>query len=1509
FTQGEYEQVVTIAPGGDATLYIDVCSQDEYLSGDPQSMKPWVYTLQLERATDDRRLDNVTILVEESGLNGDEDIQCITDSEVVNATMEMEVELAAATLQVALDVTTIDDEAYVQLFNLNDDGTFGEPITFYTASRPAGAGSYAYDLATKSFVPAENGDYVLVSEQQKRITSTYIYVGDGNGSYVRKASGNGYDRVVKGQGDYIRYDVTMDFPLTEDVLYIGIRVSNLPNGADQHPSDYVLIVTRKDNTFQLQQVALENRKGKEIATDGVQLAIDEATGDLIVVGSVVDQVEQTIKDRNAQRRKDELEGTITTEDEEYGLVNTMSTVLIPAGSTVIPSEASHDAALERDGWMHFFKTMKDGNKSEYAAMLSKNATLFTIDIPSSTNAVGRLQAILEDPSRYFVDAGRNMTFSAYSDAANVDLLGMEIGDTRFYPILVSSTNAYKLSDGTKMYDEMHVVVLQINMVDALADLDLKIFTAENPSAGYTAAKAKSGDDYETKEDLTTTLPGLGLGNDETVYNYYALINTFAQSVHVKGVAGSDSTMVGIYDPTGKELHRHLGQAVAIRTVEINQITYVYFVAEAADGRSHKVYKLELRRNSDNADLKLVAARNNLGWSSGGDVSSGSDKEGVRDSSTDTGGHYNVQLPGVTYITDLHFVTDEPTATIEFKTEDGWTKPVPGEYIKPRFETGGAQKTTVTVRVTAPNGFQKVYDVDLLNGGVNTDLKLVRLGKTDKTQRWANIDAADGGLRAYESTVNIMRSGDDDEDAYVLIPFYLEAVSTRATIKLRDPLGENLNFVYVAGGVDVDGMSLDESIKKNNGVPVTSEISWVLDSSDNLEVTTGGSGATHVLTGELLMKKTNLGFPLEIVVTADNTSSVYTWNIVNRQTDFSDLVVRIAETTRMMMDSAGDFRYVKPVEKTVPIGGGASYYDPDNLEGLELYYVGKRIVTDPVSGATNGEKDGLIYRLLPDDIRYAELISSRTLYYEVVYDVSQTSVNLGATFSNLADKLRGTETSFTLDIGRADQDNQSKGTFSYVAPNTFKVSTLLPNRTDAIELTGDPAKTDLFTTNPAVNIFGAETRVPITVTLGGEEQVFYAVIRKNALDQWLDFIRVDDKDLELNRTSFRRPNAPVGSAATSILTASTVVYNSTRSAVIQIQSSETTSHINMARERYKVYVRDNAGNLVWEDATYDSEGNVITEGTYNPGGVNDPLFSTAATGLLTFRASSLNDGMNYFYITVTPISGSYPPRDYLLAINYVNLDVYLDDMRVFNVINSADPENDTSDYVPFTNKDFHRSILDYRFNYSMSQDNKGKLRIDATAATSHDALQAHAKKFYPDYYKAQVTDKYRVKILEILRSDADLVLLERAGSLNLENETELILQSRQAELAPAVRSSDTYTSYHAKVLQKDDYPDTIAKEAEALSDDAIKNEIVIVTVGKPDELTYTVKKDSGATVRVSANDLQFKGAEMATNAAGQTVFYAVVKYFISGATFTSTVRDASGAPVEYATRGEAAAAAE
>ena len=296
---------------------------------------------------------------------------------------------------------------------------------------------------------------------------------------------------------------------------------------------------------------------------------------------------------------------------------------------------------------------------------------------------------------------------------------------------------------------------------------------------------------------------------------------------------------------------------------------------------------------------------------------------------------------------------------------------------------------------------------------------------------------------------------------------------------------------------------------------------------------------------------------------------------------------------------------------------------------------------------------------------------------------------------------------------------------------MRVETKLP--TGAVDVLNGMITDELYTTNSMTAISGAETRVPIVAEMdGGAMKTFYAVIRKNSLDQWLDFIRVDGRDLSLNRNP-----------ETNELEAMATVYNTTRDAILEIQTAESGSVIDLERAEYTVYVPDGSGNMV----------ELIKDGK--------PVRRTDTVGkvthLLYLPVESLNDGLNYFYVTVTPSNSNYPPRLYTVIINYMNLDIRLDDLRVYDVkpevLNGGDPTDmNAGKYISFTNREYFSPLVDkYTFDYEPGADGKGHLRVYADATKSYNDIKRVLNTYYSEqYYPGLLGQKYYTIIYEALQ---------------------------------------------------------------------------------------------------------------------------------------------------------------
>ncbi|MCM1296581.1 MAG: cadherin-like beta sandwich domain-containing protein, partial [Muribaculaceae bacterium] len=296
---------------------------------------------------------------------------------------------------------------------------------------------------------------------------------------------------------------------------------------------------------------------------------------------------------------------------------------------------------------------------------------------------------------------------------------------------------------------------------------------------------------------------------------------------------------------------------------------------------------------------------------------------------------------------------------------------------------------------------------------------------------------------------------------------------------------------------------------------------------------------------------------------------------------------------------------------------------------------------------------------------------------------------------------------------------------------------------------------------------------------------------------------DGKDLELNRNP-----------AQNTLEAMTTVYNTTRTAQIQIQSAEDTANVYMERAEYIVYVDDGKGNQIQKTVTVGGEEIPVTQSGDH----------WEKHHLLTVDVKSLNDGLNYFYVTVTPTTGSYPKRDYVVIINYFNLDVYLDKLQVYDVKGVDDPETE-GPFIQFMGKHFNSFVRgDYRFDYEPDANGKGALRVYADATTSHTMLVEQMGGMYDTYYRLQVYNKYYDMIRAALHED-----FSSKDETWLDTQTKLILAGEQDDpgFDPMIANKNR------NLYNETEYPAIIELEKKALYDVAMADEKVMVHIGEPD----------------------------------------------------------------------------
>ena len=97
-------------------------------------------------------------------------------------------------------------------------------------------------------------------------------------------------------------------------------------------------------------------------------------------------------------------------------------------------------------------------------------------------------------------------------------------------------------------------------------------------------------------------------------------------------------------------------------------------------------------------------------------------------------------------------------------------------------------------------------------------------------------------------------------------------------------------------------------------------------------------------------------------------------------------------------------------------------------------------------------------------------------------------------------------------------------------------------------------------NSQVVLTGSTTTVPITVRgVGSSSETFNAIVRKRAVDQYLNYIRVDGKEVDL-----------IYDAEQQMLVGTAIVFNPQRSATVEISSTISTALIDVIRSKYAKY---------------------------------------------------------------------------------------------------------------------------------------------------------------------------------------------------------------------------------------------------------------------------------------------------------------------------------------------------
>ena len=458
-------------------------------------------------------------------------------------------------------------------------------------------------------------------------------------------------------------------------------------------------------------------------------------------------------------------------------------------------------------------------------------------------------------------------------------------------------------------------------------------------------------------------------------------------------------------------------------------------------------------------------------------------------------------------------------------------------------------------------------------------------KVDKT------DAAVTSQLSYAATVHTVKDSNED---FKIVDIFLRASNISARVELSDFAGND----YLAYRYNLS--DTPKSIQKRaDGTPDYTGVSIPINSVDS-----------NILQVQLVLKKEFDNIPLKVTVTAqEGVYQEYTLRVYQAFDDFSDLLVNINGTDngfRMVKDSADTYRYLVQYGSTA-MSKPVSDVTADYLSGKNMVYY--------VSDGFMGEPVGIAYLLAPTTPNFREKFdhyvntSIPKVYYEVIFPVGTSQVQLAATYADVEQKLRNASGPLRISVGTDASGN-------------WVTSTLTAN--------------NQWAENRNVMLTGADTRVPIQVDFNGTTKTFYAMVRKNALDERLDYIRVDGKDLTLNLEA--DDNGEM------ILTGHATVYNESRYAKIEVKASASTSALQLSRVNYLKYEMQN-GQLTPTQMV-----------SFNP--VND-------RGYLALDADSINDGTEHNVFMVELKTSDNKTYHYRIIINYVNQPIQLDRLIVYD----------------------------------------------------------------------------------------------------------------------------------------------------------------------------------------------------------------------------------------------------
>ena len=1122
-------------------------------------------------------------------------------------------------------------------------------------------------------------------------------------------------------------------------VYVGNKVND--SGANY----YNIHIRRRDNDLSLYRL---DYNGRQTIKTGLTAALTmNANGDLVVDTAT-------------------LAGT-------YTLTNYSPVVLYGANSTYSNYGIQVDS---NTGKMYIYdkdNIAVDSNHYRSEITNAANIPVYSIDIPLDDTKLGRLAAAAVQRNTIdgrdtqvdvhaLVSKGLN-GYDAHDESDpsdGISVYRLNRDTSMIVPVFLTSADTYDfqvedpVGSGTMkrvqgLSDDTNLVLLVITRKDDIADLDVRILVNHQANHPETLREATTPDAPKDLDTLPnwTPWPGDAIDGVEKTYHVReAVIYSDATHAYVTVTTGSRTSMITIYEPDGTILVKDQ-PAIATVTHEMKQAdedNILYVVVTTPDG-NERIYRLHLLRNSGNTDLEIVRAMDHMDTSNPGKPLGAAPVDGKMINETT----YTIQLPMGTGQTYSFFQTVDKNATLRVRelNRDGkeWSEwsyskvwrydpendPDGVWYYNEKLDEDVKQGTinvfnrpvtTLEVEVTAPNGNQKVYTILIYNVPSDATLEIVEVGyasKADKTLKTATIT----GPRSWAAGIAIADSDDlavSEAGDYMIVPFRMVASDPSARLEIRDKEGQNyLNYLYTS----TDDIHY-KIVTDDKGLPIPVEDDVVMYSSIK---------KNHFIRGELVInKETYTSFTLIVsVIAASGHVQDYEVVISCNRNNLDEIIVEIYDI-KMMLASDGRFHYVE--EYTGGIG--------DVEEGDILYYASKGIVTKEEGSdkETVVEYANRLYRLYQGSSDFATKFTSHAIYREVVFPASVQQVELSAYYTDLEKRLNNNQVmNITIGVDPYDESTIKQYGTGY---DSNDLSTIY-----ADGIVGHSIKK---TTNGHVPLSGAETVVPIKVDVGSDTATYYAVVRKDALDQYLDYIKVEGERLSLNRD-----------AATNELVARTTVYNTTRTALIEIGANDPNALIELKRKEFYVYTWDSV-NEVWV-----KDNNLTLGWDYG-----------SDYGYMAVTAKSLNDGDNVFKIVATPSNPSMGSNEYTLIIRYVNVDVYLDrrgygtldggtlpaGQNGLTIYDGTDPDTVSASDMRTLTPTYDRTVLDYTF--TMEPTNSGSVVIDARAWQTYNELQAtqkayHEKLLTDERYTFYYEQKYNEQLGAI---DQGIITEEQAQAL-------------------------------------------------------------------------------------------------------------------------------------------------